>query len=654
MGLKESGMCVKTESPKDKVVFSNWGNWSFGEKDIDIPSDFQKEIGLKAFMGWDGIIILDESVNIIDMCREYMVRAKKESCGRCFPCRLGTAEMADILERICQGLGSREDLDRLEYLANMVKNTSLCGIGQTTPRPILDALNNFRDQFRQAVDNGQKIPKGYYKAKVTAPCMNACPSHLDIPKYIEKIKEGKFEESLQVIHNDCPMAGTIGRVCVRPCEFNCRRTKMDEPIAIKALKRVADDVQHEEGKPPKFALPEVKEDKVAIIGAGPAGVSCAFYLGLRGYRSTIFESKSEAGGMAAWGIPEYRLPRDVLKREIEMVKKLGVEIRYNVTLGEDITHQDLLNEGYKAIFVGVGAPKSSKMRCEGEDAGYQCFMTGIEFLEQIADGKQPIEGKKLVVIGGGNVAMDCVRSSLRIGFQDVNLVYRRSEKEMPADHEEIEQAEEEGVKFHYLVQPISIKAQHGQVTGLECVRMELGKPDATGRRRPEPVEGSNFVIDCDAVIPAIGQTCVVDCLLPDEQGLEFTRWNTLVVDNITYQSGQPHIFSGGDCITGPNTLIQALAAGKKAAHYIDKYLNDGFCQPEEDDWLEKLINHLGVFDPKEKLPSSPKGGRPPIPKLDPETRIKSFQEVEGRLKVYQARLEANRCLRCYRIGLAAW
>ena len=635
-------------------IFSTWGKWKDGSEPMSadkLPADFGEGKPLKAFMGWDGLFVHDAGVNIVDMTREYAAQAMDQSCGHCTPCRTGTIRMSAILDRICEGKGSEGDLETLEYLAGFIMNTSYCDIGLTSPRPILDAITFRREDFLNAISEKKPIPKAEYAVKVTAPCTNACPSHLDIPGYVEKIRLGRWDESLEIIRNDCCMPGTIGRVCVRPCEFNCRRGLMDEPIAIKTLKRFAADQELELGIEPEFATVDSKPDKVAIIGAGPAGVACANYLGLRGYKTTIFEVLPEPGGMARVGIPSYRLPRDLLRREVDIVEKLGAEIKYGVNVGEDITIEDLTREGYKAIFVGVGAPESSSMRCEGEDAGYMCFMTGIQFLRDVAFGGRPLEGKKMLVIGGGNVAMDCVRSALRTGFEDVNLIYRRTEAEMPADPVEIEEAKEEGVVFHYLIQPIKVLAKDNKVTGLECLKMELGEPDESGRRRPVPIEGSNFVLECDAVVPAIGQICVVDCVLPDD--MELTRWKTLVVDELTFQSSTAEVFGGGDCITGPDTLIAALAAGKKGAKFIAKYLETGECQPENEEWMEKTISDLGVFDPKEKMPFPGLTKRPKLVALDPEERIKNFEEVESGITGPEALKEAARCLRCYRIGLAA-
>jgi formate dehydrogenase beta subunit len=563
--------------------------------------------------------------------------------------------MADILERICNGQGQPGDIEQLSDLAQLVKNTAKCGIGETGPRPLLDALSFYRNEFEQAIAQKSPIESGDYQFLVTAPCTNACPSHLDIPAYVEKIRLGQYKEALDVVRNDCPLPATIGRVCVRPCEMNCRRTKLDEPIAIKALKRFVADYEqerHPDAAPSQVESQGEHKGPIAIVGAGPAGLSCAYYLAQQGYSCQIYESLPEPGGMAAVGIPDYRLPRKVLRKEVEYIQKLGVTITYNTSIGQDITIKELRQKGFQAVFVGAGAPESSKMRCEGEDAGYQCFMTGVEFLRLIAQGQKPLEGKKIVVIGGGNVAMDCVRSARRLGFEDVNLVYRRTIKEMPADPVEIKEAKEEGIQFHYQVQPVKILAQEGKVTGLECIRMELGEPDDSGRRRPEPVEGSNFVLECDAIIPAIGQTCVVDCVLPDEQGVELTRWKTLVVDPVTRQSAETDIFGGGDCITGPATLIAALAAGKKGAKYIDQFLQTGQCSPDFHDDMENYIQNLGVFYPFEKMPFKGQDKRARQPALDPEKRITHFGEVEAGFDEGQALLEASRCLRCYRIAMA--
>ena len=606
----------------------------------------------KALLGWKGIVVWDSAVDPVDLLRAYLEKVAQESCGQCTPCREGTQRLCAIMDRVCSGQAQPADLDEVRQMASFISESARCDVGRCLALPTLEIMDRYADVFDATVREKREVPKQPYEAVVTAPCISACPSNVDIPAYVEGIRMGNFDQALARVREDCPMPGTIGRVCVRPCEKNCRRGRLDEPVAIRALKRFLADNEIRSGTPPLKEPPaEFKPDRVAVVGAGPAGLSCAYYLGCMGYHTTIFEAQEKAGGMATYGIPSYRLPRDIMDYEVAQVERMGAEIRYGVNVGVDVTVEELGKQGYRAVFLAVGAPESSKMRCEGEDAGYECFLTGIHFLAEVSRGRNPVEGEKLVVVGGGNVAMDCVRSALRIGFKDVNLLYRRTEAEMPADPQEIEEAQEEGVKFHYLVAPVSIVHTDGKVSGLECQRMELGEPDRSGRRRPIPVEGSNFVIECDAIIPAVGQICVVDCVLPDEDGL--TAWKTLIVDQMTFQSHTPSVFGGGDCITGPATLIAALAAGKKAARHIAQYIEQGACQSTVPEILQTLVNGSGVFDAKEVFPFDGITHRSDPAVLPAETRIDDFKEVEGCLSLSQAIAEADRCLRCYRIAVAA-
>ena len=627
-------------------VISTWG--------VNVPagvcpqSPLPAGLPVRALMGWGGLIVSDGSVDIVDMTREYALRAKAESCGQCFPCRMGTEDMAAILDRVCEGKSSEADIDRLEDLARYIWDSAYCDIGKTSPRPIIDALTKYRDEFVAAALGRRPVTRGKYICQVTAPCMIACPDRLDIPGYVEKIRMGKLDEAIDLVRETCCMPGTIGRVCVRACEFKCKRGAVDEPIAIKHLKRFADEAGR--AARPKI---EFKDKKAAIIGAGPAGLSCAYYLGLAGYRSTIFEALPEPGGMAAVGIPDYRLPRAVLRDEAARVEAVGAEIRYNVKVGTDVTVSDLLEkEGYSALFIGAGAPNSSSMGCEGEDAGYKGYMPGVEFLRRVALGEKPLKGKRMLVIGGGNVAMDCVRTARRLGFADVNLLYRRTEKEMPADIVEIAESKEEGVIFHTLVAPVKIHAMGGRVKGLECMRMTLGEPDASGRRKPVPEEGSNFVMDCDAVVPAIGQACEVDLFAPE--GALVSKNRTLVVDPITLRTALPNVFGGGDCVSGPATLVAALAAGRRAARSIAEYFETGDCSPDGRDWLDQAVSALANEPHGDEAPFTVLTHRNHPPVADPKTRVADFSEVEGCLSPAQARREAERCLRCYRIVLGAF
>jgi formate dehydrogenase beta subunit len=635
------------EEPFDMTtVFSTWGAGVTGS-----GAPLPQELPIRALMGWGGLIINDNSVDIVDMTREFAARFRAESCGQCYPCRMGSEELAATLERICDGRGKDADIVRIEDLAEYVHESARCDIGITSPHAILDAIRNYCDRFIKAVKEGKPIPRGEYVSQVTAPCMSACPDRLDIPNYVEKIRMDQWDEAIEVVRRTCCMPGTIGRVCVRDCEFRCKRGSIDEPIAIKHLKRYAHDQELACGGIPDVTAP-AKDARVAIIGAGPAGLSCAYYLGLAGYRSTIFEALSEPGGMAAFGIPDYRLPREIIRSEVRRVEAVGAEIRYNVKVGVDVTINDLLEkEGYKAVFIGAGAPNSSGMCCEGEDAGYSGYMPGVEFLRRVALGEKPLTGKKILVIGGGNVAMDCVRTARRLGFTDVNLLYRRTEKEMPADRVEIAESKEEGVTFHTLTAPILIIAEGGKVTGLECMRMTLGAPDASGRRKPVPQVDTSFIMDCDAIVPAIGQTCEVDTLAPE--GVNVTKWRTLIANPITMQTSVPNIFGGGDCVTGPSSLVSALAAGRKAASSIARYLETGGCAAEGADWLDLAVSALSKGGHADDAPFAVLTHRIHPPVADPQKRVNDFSEVEGGLSTAQARKEAGRCLRCYRIALAS-
>ncbi|MFH1625217.1 MAG: FAD-dependent oxidoreductase [Pseudomonadota bacterium] len=646
------------------MLFSSWSGLILDNRgkepenyeaveNLSLPADFTQDENIKAVVGWYGIVLRSRDVNIVDLCRAYIEAIQNESCGKCFTCRVGTKVLADTLARICHGKGQNEDLEVLSRIADVVREGSKCNVGQSGPVPLLDALRYFAKDFEKAVQDKHPIPEGDYRYKLTAPCMDACPIHLDIPGYVECIKEGKFHESLNLITAKLPLPGIVGRVCVRPCEEHCRRAILDEPISIKYLKRfVADNNFERNGKIPFEQTPSDKTGKVAIIGAGPGGLTCAYHLALMGHKVTIYERLGEPGGMAALGIPDYRLPRNILRFEVDQIQRLGVTIKYNTTIGKDIKLSDIEKEN-DGVFIGIGAQTNTKMGIEGEDKGYKGFIPGVQYLYEVNMGIDPYpEGKKVLVVGGGNVAIDCVRSSFRIGKDDVNLVYRRTKREMPADHVEIRDAEEEGVKFHYLTNPIKILTSKGKVVGVECIRMELGEPDESGRRRPIPVEGSEFTIECDVLIPAIGQAIDLT-LLDGEDGVKTTRRGTLVVDEFTMQTGDPKIFSAGDCVTGPSTLIRACAGGRKAAVNIDRFINGKKLEAEEEDYFDKLLEHVQVFDPVEKIGFLGGRKRLHLEMLPPDQRKQTFDEVEKGYSPLEAMSEADRCLRCYRIAMVA-
>jgi len=577
---------------------------------------------------------------------------QKESCGRCVPCRIGSKVILDILKGIADGRGKKEDLARIPTIAAGIKDGSKCQIGQTGFVPLLQALSFFGPEFDRSIAEGRKAKAGDYKVSVTAPCMSVCPTQLDIPKYVEAISEGRFTESLATIRENTCLAGTLGRVCVRPCESNCRRANIDEAISIKSLKRFVADYELDKDVKRNVEAKIDKNKKIAVIGAGPAGLSCAYYLAQMGYPVTVFEKLGEPGGMAAVGIPDYRLPRVILGGEGAFVESFGVTMRYGVALGKDITI-DQIRKDFDAVFIGVGAHSSSPMGVQGEDSGYRGFIPGVKYLLDINNGQDPYpEGKKVVVVGGGNVAMDCVRSSFRVGKPDVHLVYRRTKKEMPADPVEIHEAEEEGVEFHYLCNPTRILEKDGKVVGVECIRMELGEPDASGRRRPVPVPGSEFVIDTDILIPAIGQA-VDFSFLEKKEDFAITKWNTFQVDQETFETNVPGVFSAGDCETGPDVLVRACGNGKRAAWKIDEYLRGEKPKARMSERFVKFFGDVKVYDKNENVGFLGDRARLLLRPMAPEVRKWTFDEVEEGFRTDEAITEASRCLRCYRIGMIA-
>jgi len=484
------------------------------------------------------------------------------------------------------------------------------------------------------------------------PCQNSCPAGIDIQGFIKLIKEGKIKESLSLIKERVPFPSSLGRVCPAPCQDSCRREVLEGNLNIRLLKRFVGDwgienriqnteyrIQESEFRSqnsenriqntnpePRTPNPEIK--KVAVVGAGPAGLSCAYYLSQMGYAVTVFEAQSKAGGMLRYGIPEYRLPKEILDAEISA---LGVEILTGKILGKDISLSEL-KEDFEAIFIGIGAQKSQKMGVDGEDSNK--VISGIEFLKQVVENTAPDVGKKVLVIGGGNTAIDSARVAKRLGG-DVTILYRRTRLEMPASAEEIEDAEEEGVKIEFLVAPARVTDN-----GLECIRMELGEPDSSGRRKPVPIKGSEFIIECDTTISAIGQAVAIP------EGIKQDR---LIPAQI-----EPAIFSGGDCTTGPATVVEAVSAGRKAALAIDGYLKRlriADCESRikeeqvQEEEVEQYSHIKEGFTKEDLLPTEEKSKYKTV-KAEHGERISSFSEVESGMLEDLARKESERCLSC--------
>jgi heterodisulfide reductase subunit A-like polyferredoxin len=481
----------------------------------------------------------------------------------------------------------------------------------------------------------QAIPGAYAISKRgQSPCKVACPAHIAVQGYVNLIAAGRYREALKVIRDENPLPAVCGRVCTHPCETACARGELDEPIAIRDLKRFVAEWEIEQGE---MDLPETKpprDEKIAIIGSGPAGLSAAYYLALEGFGVTIFESLPVAGGMLRVGIPDYRLPQRILDYEIDYIKALGVEIRLNSTLGEDFTVGQLQQEGYKAVIMAVGAHRCLTLGVEGEDV--QGVQPGVEFLRRAGLGQANSPGKRVVVVGGGNVAIDSARTALRLGSQEVTIIYRRTRNEMPAYEDEIEEALEEGVQIQFLVAPKRFISSDGKLTGVEVIKMELGEPDASGRARPQEIPGSEYVIEVDGALAAIGQEPDLECL-DDTCRLDVGKKNCLQVDEVSLQTNLPFVFAGGDAVLGPATVIEAVAQGKEAARSVTALV-------EGRDLKQGRPRKLTPVQP-EKMDKPPQA-REHLPHADPAERARNFGEVLGPYTEEQARAEASRCLAC--------
>jgi putative selenate reductase YgfK subunit len=544
-----------------------------------------------------------------------------------------------LMKDLASGRGGPDHFPAIEVLSKRLareeENQTCVEIGQM----LLSELKAHREVFLSHLET-RNCPLGDCIALSPAPCQMACPSGIDVPGYVTLIGQGLDDEAVELIRKDNPFPWICGLVCTHPCEFMCVRGRIDEPIAIKDLKGFAAERAMSEGH---YRNPEKAPDngrKVCIIGAGPGGLTTAYYLALKGYRITMIESLPMAGGMMMVGIPRYRLPREVIDREVAMIEDLGVEIRYNTHLGRDITLDELKNEGFKVFFIAVGAHGSSKMRIPGED-DFPQVRDAIDFLKRIALGEHHMPGRRVAVIGGGNVAMDAARSCIRLGCDEVTVVYRRRRSDMPANEEEVQQAEEEGVKFSFLTTPLEILGRDNRVNALHCLRTEMGKVDESGRRRPVVVKGSDFSMEVDAVISAIGQT-IDRTGFESLDDLQWTRRQTIRVDQASMMTAMDGFFAAGDVVSGPATVVEAIGGGKRAAEAIDRYF-EGIPQPK---MLSVPVRrqHLGCLE----VPATTKMSldRPQMSMLGNDRRRVTFQQVELGLLEKGVREEASRCLRC--------
>ena len=610
---------------------------------LNVPLDYESLNELGAIMGSGGLIVMDEDSCMVDVARFFLEFVQEESCGKCTPCRVGTKRLLEILERICDGNGADGDIEKLISLGNQIKETALCGLGKTAANPVLSTIRHFRDEYEEHIRE-KKCRAGVCAGLVRAPCQSACPASVDVPGFVSLVGEKRYADALKLHRERNPFAAACARICFHACEEHCRRSTLDTPLSIRGVKRFM--VEQEM----IIQVPECRENrknaakKVAIVGAGPAGLSCAYFLARLGYKPKVFEAAPRPGGMMAQTIPSYRLPREILAREVRMIERLGVDILCNHALGRDFTLASLREEGYEAVFLAVGAPEGLMLGLPGEEAdGVTEAMTFLR--EYNIRGSVPV-GKHVVIIGGGNAAVDAARTAARLDAESVTILYRRTREQMPAYEEEIEEAEAEGVRLQLLTSPEEIIVEDGRVAGIRCRTMELGAFDRSGRRRPVAGESDDFVVPCDQIIAAIGQR--VD--LPGITGgvpLNVQRNGYLATEALTKQTSEEWIFAGGDVATGPSSVIEAVADGEKAAAGIDRYLTG----KDNAFWREEKKNDT-FFDPDAE-PSTFE--REKLPLIPVDRRRCNFDEVEQPWDEATAVRQAKRCLRCdYREEVHTW
>ncbi|MFA5773669.1 MAG: FAD-dependent oxidoreductase [Candidatus Paceibacterota bacterium] len=605
-----------------------------------LPIDYESLKTAGAIMGSGGMIVMDESTCMVDIAKYFTNFLQEESCGKCVTCREGTQRMHEILTGITEGNGKESDLKLLEEMGRIIKDASMCGLGQTAPNPVLATMRYFRDEYAEHITK-KRCKAVACKEIISSPCQHTCPIDTEAATYISLIAKGKYDQALHIIKKDNPLCSTLARVCNHPCESKCRAGDGGEPISIRGLKRFVTDY----GLAKKQALkvksaPKNGKGKVAVIGAGPAGLTCAFHLAQKGYETTVFEKLPVIGGMLAVAIPEYRLPRQVLNADLEYIKSAGINIRTNTALGKDITIDGLLKQGYKAIFIATGAHKSLKLGIPGEDA--KGIYPSMELLREINLGNQVKIGRRVGVIGGGNSALDAARVALRSGkTESVTIFYRRTGAEMPAYKEEVEGAINEGIKIEFLTAPTKISAENGLLKKCHFVRMKLGDMDESGRRKPVPIQGSEFAVELDTLIVAISEQ--PEASYADKKtGLDIAKDGTITVNPETMATNAKGIFAGGDSVTGPNSVVEAVSAGKVAAASIEQFLNGQ--EVKRQYTLTRPSLYIEPVELSEKELAEAK--RPVQAHLKPEQRNSNFKEVELGLTEAQAVNEAKRCLRC--------
>jgi NADH-quinone oxidoreductase subunit F len=598
--------------------------------------DYESLAALGAIMGSGGIVVMDEDNCMVDVARYFIEFTFGESCGKCIPCRAGLDQMLRLLNEITQGRATMQDLQRLKSLAEMIRDTSLCGLGQSAPNPVLTTLDYFMSEYEEHV-RGHRCRAGSCTDLFLAPCENNCPLRMQVPRFLQLFREGRLDEAFESVMMDNPLPATTGRVCQHPCQDLCRRTAIDAPVAMREVHRyIADAIFSSDHLQPLMdrilarRLPATGK-RVAVVGSGPAGLTAAFYLALLGHEVIVYDSKPEPGGMLRYALPEYRLPKKVLDQEIDFIRQLGVSFVCNMPIGVKLTLEEL-DRTHDAIFLAIGTWEETHLNIPGADM--KGVMHALEFLEHVNRGEAPVLGSRVLVVGGGNAAVDAARTALRLGAE-VTIAYRRQRAEMPAIVEEVEEAEEEGVRLVFLATPHRVLAdKEGRLIGLEVERTELGDFDASGRRTPVPT-GQFHRIPCDSLILAIGEK--VEAGLIRDYGLDMNRDGTVVIDRFTSRTSKARVFAGGDLVTGASNVSNAMAWAKQGADRIDEQLMGA----------SRLQDIMPTYEYDHTVPAEPI----PAPRqrstfLPAAPRACTFDEVCLGLDEAAVRAEADRCLRC--------
>lgn len=603
---------------------------------FDTAVDYENLAQLGSIMGSGGMVVMDEDNCMVDVARYFIDFTQSESCGKCIPCRVGLNKCLRILNHITTGEGTQHHLELLDDLSCYIRDCALCGLGQTAPNPVLTTLRHFRNEFEDHIVS-RRCSAGVCEELALSPCENSCPLHMNIPRFLQLYKEGRHEDALLSVILDNPLPASTGRVCQHPCDDRCRRQTLDQSVNMREVHRYLADAVFESDRYGEFVQKvlarklEPTGRKIAVVGAGPAGLTAAFYLALLGHDVTVYDSKSEAGGMLRFALPEYRLSKSSLRHEVGLIESLGVKFIFNTRVGADLSLNEL-DDHYDMVFLSIGTWKESWVYQSGTElAGVH---TALNFLAAVAAGQEVALGRKVAVIGGGNAAIDSARTALRKGC-DVTVFYRRDYKDMPAIEEETQAAKEEGAKFVFRAAPHRILGDaKGNVKAVELVKTRLGEYDTSGRRKPVNTDEIKR-FDCDSVIFAVGETVDPDFL--KASGLIVKESGTIDVNRFTLETSRPRFYAGGDLVTGASNVSNAMAFGKQAARNMDRQMMEG------ERWERLFPQFTYSQKPPEEPNACPRHSGHP---LAATIRVRSMDEIVAGLTQQEALEEACRCLRC--------